>query len=70
MQVNLREGESFDNLLKRFRSQVTREGVISEFKRHQAFLSRGERLRAKAMRAERKRLSRLAKQSRRIARAA
>lgn len=70
MQVVLREGESFDNLLKRFRSQVTREGVISEFKRHQTFLSKGERLRAKAMRAERKRQSRLAKQARRAARAA
>ena len=69
-QVRLRDGETFDNLMKRFRSQVTRKGVISEFKRHQTFLSRGERMRAKAMRAERKRLSRLAKQARRAARAA
>ncbi len=67
MQVNLREGESFDNLLKRFRAQVTREGVISEFKRHQSFLSKGEKLRAKAQRAERKRQARLAKQARRAA---
>lgn len=57
-QVRLRDGETFDNLMKRFRSQVTREGVISEFKRHQTLLSRGERLRA-----QRKRQSRLAKQA-------
>lgn len=62
-QVRLRDGETFDNLMKRFRSQVTREGVICEFKRHQTFLSKGERLRAKALRAQRKRQSRLAKQA-------
>ena len=56
--------------MKRFRSQVTREGVISEFKRHQAFLSKGERMRAKALRAQRKRQARLARQARRAIRAA
>jgi ribosomal protein S21 len=68
MQVTLREGESFEGLLKRFRSGFTRQGIISEFKRHQSYLSKGEKLRAKAQRAERKRLARLAKQARRQAR--
>jgi ribosomal protein S21 len=65
MRVSLRNGETFDNLIRRFRSQVTREGIIGEFKRHQTLSSRGERLRA-----QRKRLSRLAKQARGTARTA
>ena len=70
MQVVLRQGESFESLLKRFRSEVARQGIISEFKRHQSFVSKSEKLRAKAQRAERKRLARLARQARRMRRVA
>jgi ribosomal protein S21 len=70
MQVLLREGESFESLLKRFRTGVSRHGIISEFKRHQSYLSKGEKLRAKLQRAERKRQAKLAKQARRAARRA
>ncbi len=63
MQVTLRQGETFDSLLKRFRSQVARNGIISDFKRHQTFLSKSEKARTKALRAERKRQAKLAKQA-------
>ena len=58
MQVRLREGESFDSLLRRFKSAVEQGGVIREFKRHQSFMSRAERARAKAKRAQRKSIRR------------
>jgi ribosomal protein S21 len=59
MQVRLRDGESFDSLLRRFKSAVQQGGVIREFKQHQSFMSRGERERAKAKRAQRKSARRL-----------
>lgn len=52
--VERREGESFEALLKRFRSSVARAGVIAEYKRHQAFVSKSERARARLRRALRK----------------
>ncbi len=70
MRVTLREGETFESLLKRFRSGVTRHGIISEFKRHQSFVSKSQKERAKIQRAERKRQARLAKQAARAARRA
>ncbi len=70
MQVSLRENESFESLLKRFRTGVSRHGIISEYKRHQSYLSKGERLRAKMQRAERKRQARLAKAAKRAVRRA
>lgn len=54
MQVRMREGESFDSLLRRFKSAVEQGGIIREYKQHQAFMSRGERERVKARRAQRK----------------
>jgi ribosomal protein S21 len=59
MQVLLRDGESFEQLLKRFRAGVARDGIISEFKRHQSFLSKSQRARAKTKKAARKRQSRM-----------
>lgn len=61
MQVVLREGETFEQLLKQFRAAVVRDGIISDYKRHQAYVSKSQLLRAKARRAERKRLAKLAK---------
>lgn len=59
MQVRLREGESFESLLRRFKSAVEHNGIIREYKRHQSFLSRAERARAKAKRAQRKHMRRM-----------
>ncbi len=58
MQVVLRNGESFESLLKRFRVGVSRHGIISEFKRHQTFMSKAQKVRAKEKKAARKRTSR------------
>lgn len=58
MFVELREGESQENLLKRFRQVMTREGVLREIKRKRYFVSKSEsrrRAMAKAVRRERKR---------------
>lgn len=57
MRVQLRDGETFESLLKRFRSGVAKHGIISDFKRHQTFMSKAQKARAKLKKAERKRLS-------------
>ncbi len=55
MRVILRDGESFESLLKRFRSGVSKHGIISDFKRHQTFMSKAQKARAKEKKAARKR---------------
>ena len=42
MTVELRAGESFESLLKRFRKEVTKSGVLSAFRRRQWFVSKSE----------------------------
>jgi ribosomal protein S21 len=59
VQVRLREGENFESLLRRFKSGIEHTGVIREYRRHQAFMSRGERARVKARRALRKQMRRM-----------
>lgn len=59
MEVTARPGEAFESLLRRFKQSVERGGILGEYKRHQTFLSRGEKARAKLKRAERKRLTRM-----------
>ncbi len=63
MQVTARPGEAFDSLLRRFKSGVEREGILGDYKRHQTFMSRGEKARAKLKRAERKRRTRMARRA-------
>ena len=56
--VYLRDGESPDNLLRRFRKKVTRDGVLSTVKRKRFFVSKSEQRRLaqrKAVRRERRR---------------
>jgi len=56
--VIIREGESFDSLLRRFRTAVTRSRVLSDVKKKRYFVSKGEqrrRAQRKAARRERKR---------------
>ena len=56
-------GEAFESLLRRFKSGVEREGILGDYKRHQTFMSRGEKARAKLKRAERKRRTRMARRA-------
>ena len=56
--VFLRQGESPENLLKRFRKKVTRDRILSEAKKKRFFVSKSEQkriARRKAIRRERKR---------------
>lgn len=56
--VVLRQGESQENLLKRFRKKVTRDRILSEVKKRRYFVSKSEEGRIaqrKAIRRERKR---------------
>lgn len=63
MQVNLRDGENFESLLKRFRSGVAKQGILSEVRKRQAFMTRSEKQRLKARKAERKRVAKLLKRA-------
>lgn len=59
MEIRARPGEAFESLLRRFKQGVERSGILGDYKRHQTFLSPGEKQRMKIKRAERKRLTRL-----------
>lgn len=47
-EVKLQEGESLDNLLRRFKRKVQQEDIIKEMKRHSFYLKPGEKRRVKA----------------------
>ncbi len=49
VRVALREGESFDNMLKRFRKRVTRSRILTEVKKKRYFVSKSDK-RHKALR--------------------
>ena len=53
--VNLRNGESQDSLLKRFRKKVVKSGVLSTVRRKRWFVSKSEQRKEKRRRAERNR---------------
>jgi ribosomal protein S21 len=60
--VELREGESQEHLLSRFRQQLQRDGILREAKRRRHFISKSEArrmARAKALRRARKRALKL-----------
>jgi small subunit ribosomal protein S21 len=48
-QVVLRDGESFDSLLKRFRKAVVRERILSDVRKRRFYVSKSEQ-RHKALR--------------------
>ena len=52
--VFLRQGESVENLLKRFRKKVTRDRILSEAKRKRYFVSKSEQRRIAKRKAQRK----------------
>lgn len=45
--VRLQEGESLENVLRRFKRKVQREDVIKEVKRHSFYLKPGDKKRVK-----------------------
>jgi len=52
--VKLREGESQQQLLRRFRKKVTRSGVMSEVRKRRWFVSKNEQRRIDKKKAVRK----------------
>ena len=58
MHVEPRAGESFDQLLRRFKTTIDKAGILREFKRKRYFKSNGELQREKAKAAARRRTRR------------
>ena len=54
MRVTLRPGESQESLLKRFRKDVTKEGILRDVRRKRWFVSKSEERRIKKAKAIRK----------------
>jgi len=63
--VVLRDGESFDSLLKRFRGTIIKERVLSELKKKRFFISKSEQRRLDKRRGIRRARRRQAKADRR-----
>jgi ribosomal protein S21 len=55
MQVTLREDETIEQLVRRFKTGVDKAGILREFKRKRFFKSNGELAREKAKAAARRR---------------
>jgi ribosomal protein S21 len=58
MHVELHQGESFDQLLRRFKNGMDKSGILREYKRKRYFKSNGELQREKAKAAARRRTRR------------
>ncbi|MDH4209193.1 MAG: 30S ribosomal protein S21 [Anaerolineae bacterium] len=54
MSVQLKPGESQDDLLRRFRKQVANSGVLGELRKRRWYVSKGEKRRMERKRAIRK----------------
>ena len=52
--VVLREHESSDELIKRFKRQVNNEGIIDEYRKHDYFLKKSMKRKEKSKRARNK----------------
>ena len=46
-EVRLQEGETVENVLRRFKRQVIQENIIGEVERHSFYLKPGQKLRVK-----------------------
>jgi len=55
MHVEPREGESFDQMLRRFKTSMDKSGILREYKRKRYFKTNGELQREKAKAAARRR---------------
>ena len=58
MHVEPREGESFDQMLRRFKTSMDKSGILREYKRKRFFTSNSELAREKAKAAARRRSKR------------
>ena len=58
MHVEPREGESFDQFVRRFKTSMDKSGILREYKRKRYFKSNGELQREKAKAAARRRARR------------
>ncbi len=56
--VRVKEGESFDSALKRFKKKCEKAGVLSDLRRHQHFEKPSDRRKRKLNAARRKNLQR------------
>ena len=56
--VRVKEGESFESALKRFKKKCEKAGVLSDLRRHQHFEKPSERRKRKLNAARRKNLQR------------
>jgi len=61
--VRLREKETSEQLLRRFRKKVTRSGVLGQVRRKRFFTSKSEQRRIEKKKAIRKQLRRRSRQS-------
>lgn len=52
--TTVRENESLDDALRRFKRQVNKAGIIAEVKKHEAYLKPGLRRKMKSEQARRK----------------
>jgi small subunit ribosomal protein S21 len=58
MHVEPREGESFDQMLRRFKTSMDKSGILREYKRKRYFKTNSELAREKAKAAARRRTRR------------
>ena len=68
MTVTRRRGESFDSMLRRFRKQVSKSRILSQYRRKRWFVSKSElrrRQKKKAIRRAQRRQSRRERRRRR-----
>jgi small subunit ribosomal protein S21 len=56
--VRVKEGESFDSALKRFKKKCEKAGILSDLRRHQHFEKPSDRRKRKLNAARRKNLQR------------
>ncbi len=52
--VEVREGESIESALKRFKKECERDGVLTDYRRHERYEKPSERRKKKAAAAKRK----------------
>lgn len=50
----VRDGESFDDAMRRFKRNVNKAGVLAEYKRHTAYLKKALRRKMKSQQARRR----------------
>jgi small subunit ribosomal protein S21 len=58
MHVEPRDGESFDQMLRRFKTSIDKSGILREYKRKRYFKTNSELAREKAKAAARRRTRR------------